>query len=347
MRVDMHSRRRARRPATPGPGDVRWCGRDPDEQHRASTPLELLFDLTFVVAVAQVSAELAHAIVDGTDVGGAVVSYLMTFFAIWWAWVNFTWFASAYDSDDVPYRLLTLVQMLGVLILASAVPQLFEHHDFTWARHRVRRDADRAGGQWLRAAGGRPGAPDDGPALRGRRHGGAGRLARLPRGAAETWRLPAFVVLAALDVLVPVWAERTADDAVARGAHRRAVRPVRHHRARRVRARGDGGRAADPAGQRGADGCAGRDRASAAWCWSSRSGGCTSCGRSRRRSTATPDAIFAWGYVHYGVFAALAALGSGLEVAAETLGHHEPAGRTRPRTRRPRGRWRSRSRRSC
>ena len=26
--------------------------RDPDEQHRASTPLELLFDLTFVVAVA-------------------------------------------------------------------------------------------------------------------------------------------------------------------------------------------------------------------------------------------------------------------------------------------------------
>jgi low temperature requirement protein LtrA len=27
-------------------------GRDPGEAHRASTPLELLFDLTFVVAVA-------------------------------------------------------------------------------------------------------------------------------------------------------------------------------------------------------------------------------------------------------------------------------------------------------
>ena len=31
--------------------------RDPDEQHRASTPLELLFDLTFVVAVAHVAAD--------------------------------------------------------------------------------------------------------------------------------------------------------------------------------------------------------------------------------------------------------------------------------------------------
>ena len=47
----------------------------------------------------------------------------MVFFAIWWAWMNFTWFASAYDTDDVPYRLLTLVQMAGVLVLAAGVPR--------------------------------------------------------------------------------------------------------------------------------------------------------------------------------------------------------------------------------
>jgi low temperature requirement protein LtrA len=29
---------------------LRMSGRDPHERHRASTPLELLFDLTFVVA---------------------------------------------------------------------------------------------------------------------------------------------------------------------------------------------------------------------------------------------------------------------------------------------------------
>ena len=41
-------------------------GRPIDEQHRVATPLELLFDLTFVVAVAQVAAELAHGIADAT-----------------------------------------------------------------------------------------------------------------------------------------------------------------------------------------------------------------------------------------------------------------------------------------
>jgi hypothetical protein len=40
-------------------------GRDPGEKHRASTPLELLFDLTFVVAVARAGDELRRALVDG------------------------------------------------------------------------------------------------------------------------------------------------------------------------------------------------------------------------------------------------------------------------------------------
>ena len=43
---------------------ARMQGRAIEEEHRASTPLELLFDLTFVVAVAQVAAELAHGIAD-------------------------------------------------------------------------------------------------------------------------------------------------------------------------------------------------------------------------------------------------------------------------------------------
>ena len=66
--------------------------RDPDEAHRASTPLELLFDLTFVVAVAHVANELAHSVV-ADEIGHGVVAYVMTFFGIWWAWMNFTWAA--------------------------------------------------------------------------------------------------------------------------------------------------------------------------------------------------------------------------------------------------------------
>ena len=83
--------------------------RSPHEPHRAATPLELLFDLVFVVAIAQAASGLHHAISEAHALQG-LFGYLMVFFAIWWAWMNFTWFASAYDSDDVPYRLAVFVQ---------------------------------------------------------------------------------------------------------------------------------------------------------------------------------------------------------------------------------------------
>jgi low temperature requirement protein LtrA len=102
--------------------------RDPHEEHRASSPLELLFDLTFVVAIASAAAELHHAISEA-HVGAGVLGYLVVFFAIWWAWINFTWFASAYDCDDALYRLLTVVKMAGVLVLAVGVPAAFESFD--------------------------------------------------------------------------------------------------------------------------------------------------------------------------------------------------------------------------
>ena len=42
----------------------RMTGRDPEEGGRASTPLELLFDLTFVIAFGSAADELAHALAD-------------------------------------------------------------------------------------------------------------------------------------------------------------------------------------------------------------------------------------------------------------------------------------------
>ena len=99
-------------------------GRSRDEEHRASTPLELFFDLCFVVAVAQAGSQLAHALAEG-DGWSALPHYLFVFFGVWWAWMNFTWFASAYDTDDVPYRVATMVQITGALIFAAGVPRLF------------------------------------------------------------------------------------------------------------------------------------------------------------------------------------------------------------------------------
>ena len=83
---------------------VRMAGRDPGEAHRASTPLELFFDLTFVVAVSQAASGLHHGLVEG-HAGDSLVGFPLVFFGIWWAWMNFTWFASAYDTDDDVYRI--------------------------------------------------------------------------------------------------------------------------------------------------------------------------------------------------------------------------------------------------
>ncbi|WP_405013200.1 low temperature requirement protein A [Kitasatospora sp. NBC_01539] len=106
----------------------RMAPRRPGEAHRTATPLELFFDLCFVVAVAQAGAQLAHAVAEDHLATG-LSRYLFVFFAIWWAWMNFTWFASAYDVDDVPYRLTTLVQITGVLVLAAGVPRMFASQD--------------------------------------------------------------------------------------------------------------------------------------------------------------------------------------------------------------------------
>jgi low temperature requirement protein LtrA len=103
-------------------------GRDPHEHHRAATPLELLFDLTFVVAFGAAGNELAHALAEG-HVASGLTGFGLAMFGTCWAWINFSWFASAYDTDDWAFRLLTMVQMAGVLIFALGLPEMFESVD--------------------------------------------------------------------------------------------------------------------------------------------------------------------------------------------------------------------------
>ena len=72
----------------------RMPGRDPHEAHRTSTPLELLFDLTFAVAFSQISTQAAHYLETG-HVKTALVGFGFTIFGAVWAWINYSWFASA------------------------------------------------------------------------------------------------------------------------------------------------------------------------------------------------------------------------------------------------------------
>jgi low temperature requirement protein LtrA len=102
----------------------RMSGRDPHEPHRAATPLELLFDLTFATSFGLAASEAASVLADGHFVAG-LVGFGFASFAICWAWINFSWFSSAYDTDDWLFRIVTMVQMIGVLVLAAGVPRMF------------------------------------------------------------------------------------------------------------------------------------------------------------------------------------------------------------------------------
>jgi len=103
--------------------------RDPHEPHRAASSLELLFDLVFVVAVSQASGALHH-LWEEQHFAAGLAAYAMVFFAILNAWINFTWFASAYDTDDWLYRLTTFVQMAGALTIAAGARGAMLEHDF-------------------------------------------------------------------------------------------------------------------------------------------------------------------------------------------------------------------------
>jgi len=106
----------------------RMVGRDPREAHRGASALELLFDLTFVVAFAQAGDQLAHFVAEG-HVGAAVTGFSFIVISVCWAWTSYSWFASAFDTDDWFHRVLTMVQMVGVVILALGIPDVFRSID--------------------------------------------------------------------------------------------------------------------------------------------------------------------------------------------------------------------------
>jgi low temperature requirement protein LtrA len=295
--------------------------RSPHEPHRVATPLELLFDLVFVVAIAEAASGLHHAIA-GNHAADGLVGYAMVFFAIWWAWMNFTWFASAYDTDDLPYRLAVFVQITGALILAGGIPAMFESRTLNAATvggYVVMRLAMVA--QWLRAS------------VADREHRATAR--RYAAGIASVqaawvsalfvpfFGVPLFVALAIAELVVPMWAERTT---------RTSWHP--HHIAERyglltLIVFGESILSATAAVQAAV---AAGERVSALvpiiaggmlivysmwWFYFDRPA--HDLLTSARRA-------FVWGYGHYFIYAAAAAVGAGLGVAVDRVGAHTAVG---------------------
>ncbi len=188
--------------------EVPMTGRNIHEEHRVASSLELLLDLAFVVAVAAAASQFHHALGAG-HIGSALYGFGLTFFAIWWAWLNYAWFTSAYDTQDRGYRLLSLVLMFGALMLAAGIPALFNGNPTIGTiGYILMRLALVA--QWLRAA-----------------HDDTERRATCLRYAfgitivqgmhtirlflASDWQTYALWPVLLLEVLTPVWAERTGE----------------------------------------------------------------------------------------------------------------------------------------
>jgi low temperature requirement protein LtrA len=106
--------------ATPPRRGVVW-NRPPtlrafDDVERHSTWLELFFDLCFVAAV----AALATGLHESPNAFG-LLRFIGLFVPVWWAWMGFTWYATAFDSDDGVFRLTLLGAMLAVIGLSASL----------------------------------------------------------------------------------------------------------------------------------------------------------------------------------------------------------------------------------
>jgi low temperature requirement protein LtrA len=293
--------------------------RSAQEPHRAATPLELFFDLCFVVAVAQAALPLHHD-VSADHIGHGVKSYLMVFFAIWWAWMNFTWFASAYDTDDDVYRITTLVQIAGALVLAAGVQSAFEDGNYAGitAGYVLMRLAMVA--QWLRAA--RNDTQRRQTAIRyavGIALVQVLWLARL--FLPDAWATPTFLLLVLAELAVPVIAERAPGGPTTYHPHHIAER----YGLFTIIVLGEAVAAATIAVRTGLDEgdylpelvsltSAGLVIVFALW-W-------LYFDRSAHGLLTTLRTSMLWGYGHYFILASAAAVGAGLGVAVDYDTHH-------------------------
>ena len=309
-------------------------GRDPHEEHRAATPLELLFDLTFVVAFGTPPTSSPTPRRGPRRRRARSASRFATF-AICWAWINFSWFASAYDTDDWLYRLDDhgaddRRPRPGARPAADVrVDRARRARRQRGDGRRLRRDAGRDGGP-VAARG--PQDPTAAPAASPTRC----RLASRRSAGSRSW-LVAHVghgrpsrVVAVLDRWSSCRARSSPSAAWAarRGTppHRRALRPARDHRARR----GHGRHRGDLSALVDAQGWTGRVLVAVAgigltfgmwWIYF--------IVPSAEILHAHRERSFCWGYGQVS-FGAIVGVGAGLHVAAYYLEQHSERARWGP-----------------
>jgi low temperature requirement protein LtrA len=92
------------------------------------TPLELFFDLVFVLAITQCTALMArHPTWEGLAQGLLVLGVL------WWAWVGYAWLTSVLDPEEGVVRAVIVAAMAALLVVSLCVPDAFGANGLVFA----------------------------------------------------------------------------------------------------------------------------------------------------------------------------------------------------------------------
>jgi low temperature requirement protein LtrA len=92
------------------------------------TPLELFFDLVFVLALTQCTALMAK-----TPTWGGLAQALLILAVLWWSWSGYAWLTSVVDPEEGAVRLAMFVAMAAFLVAALAVPEAFDRSALLFA----------------------------------------------------------------------------------------------------------------------------------------------------------------------------------------------------------------------
>ena len=85
------------------------------------TPLELFFDLVFVLALTQCTALMAD-----TPTWAGLAKGMLVLGVLWWSWVGYAWLTSVVDPEEGAVRLVMFAAMAGLLVAALCVPDVFD-----------------------------------------------------------------------------------------------------------------------------------------------------------------------------------------------------------------------------
>jgi low temperature requirement protein LtrA len=84
-------------------------------------PLELFFDLVFVLALTQCTALMAEQ-----PTWEGLARGLLILGVLWWSWVGYAWFTSVVDPEEGLVRFAIFGAMAGLLVVALCVPEAFD-----------------------------------------------------------------------------------------------------------------------------------------------------------------------------------------------------------------------------